>query len=360
MAAPVAGTPDQAAFLAELFEHGHLIDSGAPGVYGRGPDFERILNGFDDLVARVASSDGAEVMRFPPVLPRQQFEASGYLRSFPHLAGTIFSFEGTEQEALDQEEAARRHEDWSQFQSMTDLVLVPAACYPVYRAVGLRGPLPGWRPDRGCWRSRRLRVPPRAIGRSDPPADLPDPRDRLSGEPQTVLAWRDAWRERAMDILSRVGLERTQAVANDPFFGRTGRMLAANQRAEELKFELLVSVAGPTPTAVASFNYHQDHFTQTYGITMASGGPAHTACLGFGLERIVLALLRTHGPDLAAWPAPVRDELLAMTTSAAPMISLFGLDPATYRSHPLHAVEPHLPGNELLRGPGDRVPACAR
>jgi seryl-tRNA synthetase len=77
-----------------------------------------------------------------------------------------------------------------------------------------------------------------------------------------------------------------------------------------LKFEVLVQIAGPEPTAVASFNYHQDHFSSTYGITMESGGgPAHTACLGFGLERITLALLRTHGLDVDAWPAAVREEL---------------------------------------------------
>ena len=309
MASPVAGTPEQTAFLADLFEHGHLIDTGAPGVYGRGPDFERILTGFDELVRRVARPDGGEVMRFPPVLPREQFESSGYLRSFPHLAGTIFSFEGTEQEATDQEEAARRHEDWSRFQSMTDLVLVPAACYPVYRAIGRREPLPdgGLTVDAGGAGAYVFRHEP-----SGDPTRLQV--FQISeyvclGEPETVVAWRDTWRKRAMEILTRVGLEPAQAIASDPFFGRTGRMLAANQRADELKFELLVTVVGPAPTAVASFNYHQDHFTQTYGITMASGGPAHTACLGFGLERIVLALLRTHGPDVAAWPTSVSETL---------------------------------------------------
>jgi seryl-tRNA synthetase len=99
-------------------------------------------------------------------------------------------------------------------------------------------------------------------------------------------------------------------VASDPFFGRSGRLLARSQRAQALKFEVLVQIAGPEPTAVASFNYHQDHFSSTYGIAMDSGGgPAHTACLGFGLERITLALLRTHGLEIDAWPATVREEL---------------------------------------------------
>ncbi len=60
---------------------------------------------------------------------------------------------------------------------------------------------------------------------------------------------------------SGVGLAATSEVASDPFFGRGGRMLAANQRAQELKFELVAMVGGPEPTAIASFNYHQDHFT---------------------------------------------------------------------------------------------------
>jgi hypothetical protein len=41
----------------------------------------------------------------------------------------------------------------------------------------------------------------------------------------------------------------------------------------------------------------------------ADGGVAHTACVGFGLERITLALLRHHGLDLAAWPDSVRTTL---------------------------------------------------
>ena len=86
-------------------------------------------------------------------------------------------------------------------------------------------------------------------------------------------------------------------------------MLAASQREQELKFEVLVQIAGDEPTAVASFNYHHDHFTSTYGIELADGGVAHTACLGFGLERITLALFHTHGLDVAAWPDEVRTEL---------------------------------------------------
>ena len=83
------------------------------------------------------------------------------------------------------------------------------------------------------------------------------------GEPETVAAWRDAWRDRALELLRGLGLDADFDVATDPFFGRSGRMLAASQREQALKFEILVQIAGPEPTAVASFNYHQDHFAET-------------------------------------------------------------------------------------------------
>ncbi|MCW2992110.1 MAG: amino acid--[acyl-carrier-protein] ligase [Solirubrobacterales bacterium] len=304
MAAYREGTPDENAFRDEVVRAGYLIESGVAGVYGRGQGFEDIRTRVDGLVTVAGAGDGAERLRFPPVIPRRQLEAIGYLKSFPHLAGTIFSFDGDEAAALEQEQAAERGEDWSGYQEMTDLVLVPAACYPVYPAIAARGPLPpgGVVVDAGgSW-----------VFRNEPAGDparmqMFHQREMVRlGEPDAVADWREAWRDRAVELLRGLGLDADFAVASDPFFGRAGRMLARNQRAAELKFEILVPIAGEEPTAVASFNYHQEHFTSIYGITSADGAAAHTACLGFGLERITLALLRKHGLELEAWPDRVR------------------------------------------------------
>jgi seryl-tRNA synthetase len=300
-------TTEQASLLAELIERGLLIDSSVPGVYGHGATFEHVRTRLYEMVMAEKAAQGAESLRFPPLLPRRQLERTGYLGSFPHLAGSIYSFEGGDAEAEQQAARAERHEDWGEFQHMTDLVLSPAACYPLYPAIAARGNVPpgGVLIDLG----------PAWVFRHEPSLD-PARRQIFHmhelvriGEPDAMLAWRNEWAERGLDILRRLGLTSEHEVANDPFFGRRGRMLAASQREQALKLELQVQIAGPAPTAVASFNYHRDHFAATFGIKLSDGDVAHTACLGFGHERITLALFSAHGFDPELWPSEVRREL---------------------------------------------------
>jgi seryl-tRNA synthetase len=302
-----AQDPEQQAFLAELIEQGLLIASGVPGLYGHGEAFEDVRSRLEAVLTHEAVSRGAERLRFSPLLPRRQLERSGYLGSFPHLAGTVYAFEGGEAEAAEQSERASRGEPWDEFQRMTELALMPAACYPVYPAIAARGPLaPGgaFVEAGGGW-----------VFRHEPSWD-PARRQMFRqhelvriAEPETVLAWRDEWAARGLELLRSLGLAAELDNASDPFFGRAGRLLATSQREQALKLELLVQIAGPEPTAVASFNHHLEHFGSAYGIELADGRTAHTACLGFGHERIVLALLRTHGLEPARWPAAVRDVL---------------------------------------------------
>ena len=95
MTAYRAATAEQAAFLADLIGHGHLVATGVEGIYGHGPDFDRVRLAFSELVWRISAPDAPEQMRFPPLLPRQEIETNGYLASFPHLAGTASAFAGS-------------------------------------------------------------------------------------------------------------------------------------------------------------------------------------------------------------------------------------------------------------------------
>ena len=301
------GTPEEQAFLAELIAEGHILPSGEPGVYGRGMVFEDVRNAFDALVTRIGAADMPERPRFPPVIPRRTLEKAGYLKSFPHLCGAIFSFAGKETEAMTLVERASRGEDWGMHLSMTDVVLVPAACYPAYPAMALRGPLPQGGVTLDLGGSYVFRNEP-----SGDPARLQMFHQREMvriGTEEQVLAWRETWMARATNIFQQVGLNATLDVASDPFFGRGGKMLAKSQLAQGLKFEVLVPIASPGPTAVSSFNYHQEHFGTAFGIQLHDGSVANSACLGFGLERITLALFRKHGMKLSHWPSNIKTQL---------------------------------------------------
>lgn len=296
---------DPIKFYDEMVEHKLIIPVGVHGAFGRGNVFEEVLERFNALVSDIAKSDGAERMAFPPIITRRVLERSEYLDSFPQLAGTVFSFFGNDAQHKELQSCVHAGETWGHTQGMTDVVLNPAACYPVYPSFSGVLPEDGRLVDMQNWVFRHEPSPE--------PTRMQAFRVRefvRVGSPEVVVNWRNMWLERGVALLSSLGLPAKSDVASDPFFGRGGRMLAAAQREQRLKFEVLVPVISEEkPTAVCSFNYHQDHFGTIFEIQTASGETAQTACLGFGLERCVMALFKHHGCDVNRWPKAVVEKL---------------------------------------------------
>ncbi len=293
---------DPEAFYDQLVEHGLVIPTGVQGGYGRGSVFEDILGRFDALVARITREDGAELMMFPPIVARALIEQVGYMDNFPQLCGSISSFFGDERAARALSERVHGGERWEDLLAITESMLTPAACYPVYPIFS------GLLREGG-----RLVTVMNWVYRHEPSAEptrLQSFRMRefiRVGSNEQVIEWRNAWLERGLALLRSLRLPVVSDVANDPFFGRAGKIMAASQRDQRLKFEILVPViSAEKPTAICSFNWHQDHFSGTFGIRTADGELASTACLGFGLERVTLALIKTHGFDPSRWPSDVR------------------------------------------------------
>lgn len=297
--------------LEQLLSHGLLFDTGVDGIYGRSGLFEDVIARFEDLVTRTGA-EGAnpmapEVMRFPPAMNRFHFERSGYMKSFPQLAGTIHSFMGDDREHFDLLEKLHANEDWTGEQKTTGVVLTPAACYVLYPVVAKRGPLKAegalFDLQSYCFRHEPSKDPARM--------QMFRMREFVRfGKPKQVQSFRSSWLEKGETMMKKLGVPIHVDLANDPFFGRTGRMLKNNQRDQGLKFEMLIPIESEEkPTACLSFNYHQDHFGTTWGLIDADGETAHTACVGFGLERVALALFKHHGFDVDAWPKSVRKAL---------------------------------------------------
>ncbi|MBI3864409.1 MAG: amino acid--[acyl-carrier-protein] ligase [Planctomycetia bacterium] len=289
-------------YQTELVEAGLLISLGVPGLYGRSGIFEGVIEHFEQYVTQRGAFARAEVMRFPPMMSRQHYLRTGHIQNFPDLMGSVHTFQGGDREHLKLLEAREKGEDWTRNLAATESMMVPAACYPLYPTATGTLPSVGRTVDLRCF---VFRCEP-----SSDPARMQLFRQReyvRLGTAEQALDHRNGWLKRGQEILNAVGLDARPVVANDPFFGRGGQMLAATQVEQDLKYELVVPIATAVkPTAIASCNYHLDHFGHAFDIKTADGKPAHSACIGFGLERIALALFKTHGFDPTQWPTDVK------------------------------------------------------
>jgi seryl-tRNA synthetase len=249
-------------------------------------EFELIIADVRAQIEALAHDEPFVTMGAPPVIARSTVEQAGYVREFPHMLGTVHTFQDPAATWLQLRPEAKPGGDWHHRQRVTDVVLTPAACYHIYPHVAgtqldasLRFGIESY-----CYRHEGSSE----VGR------LRSFRMRelvYIGAPDDCVAWRDHWRERVASWLAGLGLDVRSEVASDPFFGPGARLMRDSQVRDALKLELTVPVAEGQRQAVASANCHKDHFGATFDITTAAGQVAHSACTAFGLERIALALV---------------------------------------------------------------------
>src|ERR1700750_695568 len=114
--------------LDQLIGAGLLVPTGVDGLYGRSGVFEDVIVRFEALVTSIGGPDGAEVLRFPPAMTRRQLETSGYLKSFPQLAGAVHSFCGGDHEHLGLLAKLDAQADWADDTEPTGIAVTPAGC----------------------------------------------------------------------------------------------------------------------------------------------------------------------------------------------------------------------------------------
>jgi seryl-tRNA synthetase len=296
--------PPAADSTAPADDDARPLPTDAPGVWLYPEAFETIMAMLRRSIAGLANEDDAyRRLTIPPVISRRTIEQAGYVASFPHLLGTVHSYGGTAKEWGKLAPLTESGGEWHVDQRISDLVLLPAACYPVYATLAgrtLDAPAK-FAVEANCFRQETSSETGRL--RTFRMVELVT----AAGEEHCVQ-WRDRWLDRVAGWLTGLDLKVEIEEADDPFFGAGRKLYQAAQRAQKLKFELRVPVADDLVQAVASANYHKDHFGQTFGFD-SDGAVGQTACMAFGLERIALALINVHGPRLGGWPKAVTTAL---------------------------------------------------
>lgn len=280
------------------------------GLFVDGPGMGRLLRVLDEVFLDSALDTGAVEYAAPALVSWQTIERAGYARTAPqHL--TTCSVVRHDLAALDRFAAAGGAGRASETQP-AGACLAPAVCLHLFAAhAGSTLPVA----DAG---GPLLLTARSWCGRHEA-GSVDSPTRRWSYSMREIVCLgSDAqamWFRREMlalmaDLAAAIGLPATIATATDPFFTSAVPDLAEYQDTFELKHELLGRLAGSgDDLAIASVNVHKQHFGLGFGISLPGGGPVHSSCVGFGLERWAHWIAGHLGTDPEDWPPVLRDRV---------------------------------------------------
>ncbi len=303
------------AVYQEMKKRGWAIELGRGQVGLTGPAL-LAAQAIDRRCAQLAQAQfGAVEAAYPALIPATVLGRCGYFHSFPHAV----SFVSHLVEDFDRIEEFRRANAAGNLVvpmgvlPTPEACLTPAVCYHAYQSL-----------EGEKLRAGRVLT---SVGKcfryeSKNMTGL----DRLWDFTMREIifigneTWVNAQRQAAIDAvraqMEEWDLEGTIETANDPFFPAAYASKTYWQVRGDLKFELRLTIE-PKPDgemrslAVGSFNLHENFFGNTFDITADDGAPAFTGCVGWGLERWVLAAFTQHGFDAADWPSRLRSEIFS-------------------------------------------------
>jgi len=132
------------------------------------------------------------------------------------------------------------------------------------------------------------------------------------GTPAFVLASRSRAEELILQWSKDWHIACTFELANDMFFTDDFAVKASFQRQQEAKRELRARIPQEDQSiSIFSSNFHASTFGKAFGIT-AGGRPATSACIGWGYERWVYAIVSQFGLDVEKWPETLRKDFEAV------------------------------------------------
>lgn len=295
--------------FTELAERGIAFPCGDGQVAIAGPVlalWQRLDGIVNDLVR--TEFDGTEY-QYPTLLPLESLHRSGYVTSFPHhvMFATRLPADSDGYRDFVTEVTAGTDPGAAALHRCTDgtYCLPPTMCYHTFRQFSGTAVAGGQRVVTA--RGKSFRFESRYHTDLERLWDFTIREVVFLGPAETVRANLERFIGLVTDLYDRLGLTGRVEAANDPFLGTAqAAENASSQRLLQRKYEARLAVAPDRDIAVCSFNTHDTHFGSAFDISLPDGSVAHSACAGFGLERLTYAVLCQFGLDERNWPEPLR------------------------------------------------------
>jgi len=259
---------------------------------------ERLDRRFVTLARRWRAAE----LRFPPCIAAADLERIDYFRSFPHLATFPVCLDPDDDNlarfaAGDPVTAGGRV-------ALSDLapveaVLTPAACYHLYahfKGAGFEAP--AYFTTRATCFRRETHYRPLERQWSFTMREIV-----CLGTAAETQGFLDEATYDVDALAAELGLPLAWAPASDPFFRPSRNPQYLMQQVDPTKHELLFD----DRLAIASTNLHHDHFGRAFDLSRTDGSigephPVHSACVAFGIERWLAAIVHQVGFDPVRWP----------------------------------------------------------
>jgi seryl-tRNA synthetase len=190
--------------------------------------------------------------------------------------------------------------------------LNPAACFPCYEAY--EGKKIGPAGHILTWTGRVFRYESQNITGLDRLWEFNVRELVFLGSDAFVMGKRGESMQIVTELAKEWDLDCYVETATDPFFATVYGAKTFWQQALDVKYEIRLGIepaadGSPRSIAAGSINLHGPFFGERFKIADEVGGPISSGCVGFGLERWVLALFAQNGFDPANWPESLRDRV---------------------------------------------------
>ena len=313
-----SGHPLERGVYDELKRRRWVLELGRGQVGLAGPALRLARTLDEECRALGVDRFGASEESYPALIPASVLGRCGYFASFPQavsmVAHLIEDYDLIEQfRRANAESPDLNVPDPAAFPT-PEACLVPAVCYHCYQALEGRDVGAAGYVATSC--GKCFRYESSNIQGLDRLWDFTMREVIFVGTEAFVVERRQKAIDAVTEQLARWDLDGTIETANDPFFPTTYGVKTYWQVRSDLKFELRLAVEPSAlgqarSLACGSFNLHESFFGKTFHITAADGQPAFTGCVGWGLERWVLACFTQHGFEGDRWPAALRERVFA-------------------------------------------------
>lgn len=274
------------------------------GLIGMSEETLLLFRYFDSCFREMAINLGAQEKIYPVLLPTHAYRKTGYPKNSPQYS----MFCCCPFENMDVLESINERLDKQQVGEILNepmYVLSPSACFHTYLE----------------YENRRLENPSiftfsQSVFRNEGRLNYSEV-GRLKnyhvreivfvGTNEYVISMRKKIMNSVIKIVEQLKLEGDISIASDPFIMPKLQKHKKIQQLEKMKYEMHLNYEKRKKMSVASFNLHGTAFTKPFNISVKNVFTPITGCVGFGIERWVIAFLCQYGNNIDNWPDEIKN-----------------------------------------------------